>query len=66
MIDSPYLNHAFIDDIVGSIQRCQLSDDEIAFSLMYFIELTMRTQNATGHNLADEDGVCVLSITRYE
>lgn len=56
----------FVDEMIRYVQVNQISEDEINLALLKLLLCFMRTQNADGHNLADEDGVCVLSVTRYE
>lgn len=55
-----------IDQNVEFCARNGLSQDEMNTAILSLLLTIMRAEGSTGHNLADKDGVCVLSVTRYE
>lgn len=54
-----------IDRNVEFCATHQLTEDEFNTALMSLLLTSMLASGETCHNLADSDGVCVLSVTRY-
>lgn len=55
-----------IDSNVELCARHKLSEEEFNTAILSILLSSMRASGVKCHNLADGDGVCVLSVTRYE
>ncbi|AWD92274.1 hypothetical protein HOT14_gp74 [Escherichia phage vB_EcoS_IME347] len=55
-----------IDSNVELCARHKLSEEEFNTAILSLLLSSMRASGAKCHNLADDDGICILSATRYE
>lgn len=55
-----------MDEIVRCCARDQISAEALNLALLSMLYTAMKTEGAESHNLADDDGVCLMHVRRYE